>query len=170
MPDEIRGRLAETAKIEDVRRRLATGIQQAGAPPLTVQLQFLSELMADKAASEAFLKDPKKYVLDHRVLITPEAVRLIAQYVVDPSPIAPDEMKRLGREGADILSSIQARAWPAAAAAAAAVVTAAAAVVTAVVTAVRTKVVEHLDLLRNAPRLGYAMPSGKVMPAAKQPR
>jgi hypothetical protein len=152
-------------KVIATRSNAKDAIAQVGASPVRAQLIFLKELAADKKEADAFIRDPKKYSVDHGILLDPNIVALVTQHIlVEPIPVAILEAQLGKRAAADILT-LRApgniAAFPAAAAAIAAVVMAAVAVVTMVVTLVRVQRPQDLVALRGIGPKGILMPSGQ---------
>lgn len=156
---------SELSKVVAVRTNVKDAIARVGASPVKAQLMFLKGLAADKKEADAFTRDPKKYSVDHGILLDPNIVELVSRHVlVEPIPV--DRLEaQLGKRAAADLLTLRApgsvAAWPAAVAAIAAVVMAAAAVVTAVVTLVRAGKLQDLAALRGIGPKGITMPNGQ---------
>lgn len=152
-------------KVIAVRSNVKDAIAQVGASPVRAQLMFLKGLAADKKEADAFIRDPKRYSVDHGLLFDPNIIELVNRHIlVEPIPM--DRLEaQLGKRAAADLLTLRApgsiNAFPAAVAAIAAVVMAAAAIVTMVVTLVRVDRPQDLAALRGIGPNGIRLPSGQ---------
>lgn len=168
-PDEISNKVIERLKshdieaIESIRREKNDNLQKVKAAPVEAQIAFIKELLKNKAETDAFLRDPKQYAVDHGILFSPEVVKAISNSILYDVTLEPEMVNGLGEHALqDIVDMREGRpvGVNSNAAVAAAVVVAAAAVVTAVVTVVRTDRPADLISLSGLGRRGVVLPGG----------
>ncbi|MFD0958010.1 hypothetical protein [Paenibacillus chungangensis] len=153
--------------IQPLRKEKLDRLDRVKASSVEAQLAFIKELVKNQESTKAFLKDPKKYAVDHGILLSPEVVKAISNAVIFDVALDEEVANTLGSHGLQDLIDMRegkptgVHANAAAVAAGAAVVAAAAAVVTMVVTLVRASQPADLVSLQGLGKQGIKLPGGK---------
>ncbi|MFA9560475.1 hypothetical protein ACERII_24550 [Evansella sp. AB-rgal1] len=153
--------------IQPIREKNLERLEHVKPASVEAQIAFIKELVKSKEQSDAFIKDPKQYAIDHGVLLSPDVVQAITNAVIFDAALSEDLTKNLGPNALQDLIDMRegkptgVHANAAAAAAAAAVVMAVVAVVTMVVTLVRTTQPSDLVSLQGLGKQGIKLPQGQ---------
>lgn len=157
--------------IQPIRVKKATQLDKVKASPEEAQVAFIKELIKSPDSTNAFLKDPKQYAIDHGILLSPELVKSVSNTILFDVALDSNLTNKLGKNAIkDIIDMREGKptgvnANLAAVAAGAAVVMAVAAVVTMVVTLVRVSHPADLVSLQNLTNKGITLPNGRAFQA-----
>ncbi len=150
--------------IEAARKKDAETLDKVKFAPVEAQIAFIKELIKKPKEAEDFLRNPKKYTIEHGILLDPKVVKTIVNNIIFDASLDEKVVKEYDINSVrDIVDMREGNvsgpyAMPAAVAAGAAVVAAVAAVVTMVVTLVRTKKPKDLIALQGLGDKGILLP------------
>lgn len=160
--------------VQPVRNVNSERLDRAKPTSIEGQIAFIKELVKNENEAKAFMKDPKKYSVEHGVLLSPEVVKAITNAILYDAALDDELIQKLGPHGLkDLIDMRQGRptgvqANAAAVAAGAAVVMAVVAVATLVVTLVRTSHPADLVSLQGLGQQGIKLPGNKAFVARDQ--